>query len=217
MQYLPRQVESQDSIILLCMMFFLLLVVAKLFYPRRFQEFIALAVNDKYFLVQGRDDNLWHPFNILLFLAQWISVSLFLYLIVSKWAPERVATSPYVLLQIATAYAVFVMVKALLEKIIGDVFSISNIINRYLYQKLTLRSLIAIFLFIGNLIFYFIWSPTVTGIVLFSATTLVLLGISLFYSYKGNSNMISNNLFYFILYLCALEISPYLILYKVVI
>ena len=52
-------------------------------------------------------------------------------------------------------------------------------------------------------------------ILLYCITTIVINAIALFYSYKTNGKLIITNFFYFILYLCALEISPYIILYKV--
>lgn len=51
--------------------------------------------------------------------------------------------------------------------------------------------------------------------IVFCLVTLVINAIALFYSYKTNRKLIITNFFYFILYLCALEISPYIILYKV--
>ena len=39
----------------------------------------------------------------------------------------------------------------------------------------------------------------------------------LFTSFKAHQSLIKYNFFYFILYLCALEIAPYIILYKVII
>jgi len=49
----------------------------------------------------------------------------------------------------------------------------------------------------------------------FCLVTAVVNAIALFYSFKTNGKLIITNFFYFILYLCALEISPYIILYKV--
>ncbi|MDC3229281.1 DUF4271 domain-containing protein [Flavobacteriaceae bacterium] len=39
----------------------------------------------------------------------------------------------------------------------------------------------------------------------------------LFINYKNYRSLIFSNFFYFLLYICALEISPYLILYKVIV
>jgi hypothetical protein len=184
-------------------------------YPKRFQEFIMLPINNKYFLVHGKNDEIQHPFNVLLFAAQVISVSLFIYLIIKLNNPESTKTNPWLFVQICTAYTIFIFIKFSIEKIVASVFSIDAIINNYLYQKLSYRNLLAVILFIVNLVFFYMVVPSFTGIAIFLGIILVFNCIVLFYSYKTIGNLILSNFFYFILYLCALEISPYIILYKV--
>src|SRR5690606_5950817 len=127
---------------------------------------------------------------------------------------NEVESNEWLFLQICTAYSVFVLMKFSLEKIIANIFSLDEVINNYLYQKLSYRNFLGILFFVGNLFFLFILPPTVTSILVFSGLLLILNAISLLYSYKKNANLILGNFFYFILYLCALEISPYIILYK---
>jgi len=173
-------------------------------------------LSNKYFLVQGKSDEIQHPFNILLFIAQVITMSLFIFLILRTLSPEMPKNNPWLFLQICTGYTVFILVKFYVEKIIGSLFNMDTLINKYLYQKLSYRNLIAVLVFMGNLIFYYIITPSETGLLVFTLVLLALNGIALFYSYKTNGKLIMSNFFYFILYLCALEISPYIILYKVI-
>jgi hypothetical protein len=213
-QYLERYTESFDWVTLLLLGCLILFAGAKYFYPKRFQEFIMLPITNKYFLVQGRNDEIQHPFNIVLFVSQVLSTSLFIYLCIRAYTPEYLENKPWLFVQICTAYAVFVLIKFSVEKIIGSIFSIDAIINSYLYQKLSYRNLLAIIFFIGNLIFFYVVQPAQSVLFIFALAILVLNGIALFYSYKTNGKIILSNFFYFILYLCALEISPYIILYK---
>jgi len=192
----------------------LVVALARHVYPREFQQFITLPISNKYFLVQGKTQQIFHFFNILLFIAQILSVSLFIFLFFKVLQPETVQANKYLFIQICTAYSVFVCVKFSIEKIIGTAFSLDTVINSYLFQKLSYRNLISLFIFIINLFLYYIIEPTGTILLLFAATLIVFNGIALFYSYKTNRNLIMSNFFYFILYLCALEISPYFILYK---
>ncbi|WP_394340448.1 DUF4271 domain-containing protein [Marixanthomonas ophiurae] len=192
----------------------LVITLAKHLYPRQFQQFITLPVSDKYFLVQGKTEVIVHPFNILLFVGQILSVSLFIYLFFKVFSPEIVSSDEFLFIQICTGYSVFVFVKFCIEKIIGTAFSIDTVINSYLFQKLSYRNLISLLIFIFNLFLYFIIEPTTKILFIFLAVIVVFNGIALFYSYKTNRNLIIGNFFYFILYLCALEISPYFILYK---
>ena len=216
MQYVERHTEALDWITLFLSGCIVLYTLAKYLYPRRFQEYIYLPLSNKYFLVQGKSDEIQHPFNILLFIAQVITMSLFIFLILRTLSPEMPKNNPWLFLQICTGYTVFILVKFYVEKIIGSLFNMDTLINKYLYQKLSYRNLIAVLVFMGNLIFYYIITPSETGLLVFTLVLLALNGIALFYSYKTNGKLIMSNFFYFILYLCALEISPYIILYKVI-
>ena len=209
--YSERLVVSNDLITVLLMGCFISFSLAKYIYPRRFEEFMMLFFSDKYFLVHGKNDDIQHPFNILFFLPQIVGVSIIIYLAFQVFAPVEVVQNKWLLVQIATGYAAFVLIKYLLEKIIANILSIDVIVNQYLYQKLSYRNFLAIILFIINIIFIYP-TPMILGIligfiIIFNITVLL-------YRYKMSGTLIISNFLYFILYLCALEISPYIILYK---
>ena len=214
MQYIERYTDSIDWITIFLTGCFVLFTVAKYAYPKRFDEFVMLPLNNKYFFVQGKNDDLKHPFNVLFFVAQVISVSLFIFFLLNYKSPELKETNPWLFVQICTAYSFFILVKFLVEKIVGSIFSIDAIVNSYLYQKLSYRNLLGIVVFIGNLIFFYVAEPSMTIILIFLGFLFIFNCFALFNSYKSFSKTILGNFFYFILYLCALEIAPYLILYK---
>jgi hypothetical protein len=214
LDYVSREIISNDWITFLLLGCLVLYSVSKYLYPQRFQEFILLPVTNKYFLVQGKNSEIQHPFNIILFLSQVISVSLLIYLLIKVSNPESISSNPWIYIQICTGYAAFVLVKYYLEKIVSVVFSLEPILNQYLYEKITYRNLLAIAVFLGNLVFFFIYEPTLYVLTVFVGIIISLNALSVFYSYKTNGKLILRNFFYFILYLCALEISPYFILYK---
>jgi hypothetical protein len=215
MEYLDRHWVSIDWISLLMVVCLVILAVTKYLYPKRFHEFILLGLSDKYFLVHGKNDEILHPFNVLLFLVQVISASLFIYLFLDVYNSEIIQNPQLLFVQICMGYIVFVLVKFVIEKLIGSIFSVDSIINNYLYQKLNYRNLLALIFFMGNLIFFYSYEPSLAVIFTFIGGIVISNLIFLLYSYKRNSNLILRHFFYFILYLCALEISPYVILYKV--
>tara|TARA_R110002050_G_scaffold231375_3_gene367216 strand:- start:253 stop:906 length:654 start_codon:yes stop_codon:yes gene_type:complete len=209
-----RLVESTDWVTYLMLGCFILYALAKYYYPRRFQEFSLLPITNQYFFLHGKNDALHHPFNMLLFAAQILCVSIFIFLLFSVFNPTLVAQNEWLFIQICTAYSVFVLIKFSIEKIIANVFSMDDLINNYLYQKLSYRNFLGLLFFIGNLFFLYFYQPTPMAMLLFGGFALFLNAIALLYSYNKNGNLIFRNFFYFILYLCALEISPYIILYK---
>jgi hypothetical protein len=214
MQILERHIESLDWLTLLFVGCIVLYGLAKYLYPRRFQEFLTLALSNKYFLVQGRNEEIQHPFNIFLFFTQVISFSIFIYILTKTFAPSEVDSNQWIFVQILSGYVVFILAKYFVEKIIGSLFSVEKLVNRYLYQKLSYRNLISMLVLVANLFFVYVFTPSMRVLLVFLALLLLLNFIALLYSYKTNGKLILGNFFYFILYLCALEISPYIIIYK---
>ena len=186
------------------------IAILKVIYPKRFEDFIRLPVSNSYFLAKGKSEELRHPFSILLFLIQLISISLFVYL----FFLEKGKATVLLFFQILSAVFIFIIVKTSIEKMIGAVFSIKNVIDQYIYEKLTYRNFISLLLIIANLIFYFSVKPDLNTLLIFTGILFLINILFLFYSYKNYRSLIFSNFFYFLLYLCALEISPYLILYK---
>ena len=214
MDFSERLIISTDWATYLLVGCFALFAIAKYFYPRRFHEFSLLPITNQYFFVHGKNDELNHPFNMLLFVTQIISVSIFAYILFSVFNPAEVINNKWLFIQICAAYSLFVLIKFSLEKIVANIFSLDEIINDYLYQKLSYRNFLGILFFVGNLFFLYIYPPTAVSLIIFTGCLLALNAIVLLYSYKNNGNLILGNFFYFILYLCALEIAPYIILYN---
>lgn len=215
MQAIERQVESLDWVSLIFLAAFMVLSLAKSFYPQRFEDFTSLITSNKFMVFRGKEYKAFHPFNILMFLVNIMAVSLFLYLVLKHfWAEENFEEPLIIFIRIATAYTSFVLLKYGIEKIIANIFDLDEKIDHYLFQKLSYRNFGALFLLFPLLLFFYSFPPSAP--VLFGLLGLLILTniISLTNIYKQNQNLISANWFYFILYLCALEIAPYIILYK---
>lgn len=214
MEFSSRILVSQDWLTFLLTGCFLLLAASKYLYPRRFSLFLKLPINDAFFKVYGKEHNLRHPFNIILFVIQIVSVSVFVYLFLETFQFSDSSENPYLFLHIATIFTVFVLLKFSVEKIVAAVFSIEPVIDRYLFHKLGIRNYAALILFGIDLLLVYAVEPR-PQIMLGIAVLLVFISIiGLVYSYNKNRKLIASNLFQFILYLCTLEISPYIILYK---
>lgn len=210
MDYSFREITSLDTITLLLIACFCVLALSKLLFPKRFDEFIMLAFTNKYFTIQGKENKLLQAFNLLLFGVQIISISLFIFLFFST----KETVNNLLLLQIIIGYSLFVLVKLIFEKIVSTIFSIEGLVNSYLYYKLSYRNYFSVFLLLCHffIVYYFQANELyfISIAILLSITT----AISLLYYYVKHKTLIFSNLFYFILYLCTLEISPYYLLYK---
>ena len=106
-------------------------------------------------------------------------------------------------------FFIFFTSKVLLDVIIGKVFSISRIMKSYVWQKLVYCNSLGIVLLLFNfLIAYTIFEKQymVSFFIALSILYLIFAYFTIFFSMK---KVIFKNWFYFILYLCTLEIIPY--------
>jgi hypothetical protein len=118
----------------------------------------------------------------------------------------------YAIILIACIY----FVKFIFLNIVGWIFGISNVTDTYIFIVFLINKMIGIFLLpvIALLAFP---SPTLLPVTL--TISYILIGGMLFYrfiiSYRPVRSEIKVNRFHFFLYLCAFEIAPLLLIYKV--
>ena len=213
MQNIHRTIESLDWITFILVGCVILVTVLRVVYPKRFDDFIKLPISNNYFLTKGKFEELKHPFSVLFFLIQVLTLSLFIFL----FFLEKREVSATIFIKITLASFTFILIKTCIEKLIGSIFDIETIINNYIFTKLSYRNFISLFLIVLNFIFYFSVEPTILLLFIFSGFIVLLNLFILFINYKNYRSLIFINFFYFLLYICALEISPYLIIYKVIV
>ena len=125
-------------------------------------------------------------------------------------------TNTTLIVKFIVGLGIFVLAKVLLERLIASLFEIDGIIDDYLFQKISYKNYLGLILLPINAILIFGIPPTKTLLSIIIITLLLVNISGLLTTYKAHQNIIKINLFYFILYLCALEIAPYIIIYSVI-
>ncbi|MGO4913738.1 DUF4271 domain-containing protein [Leeuwenhoekiella sp. W20_SRS_FM14] len=215
MQALERSFISNDWITIVFVACLVLIVLVKVAYETRFIDFTELLVNEKYLLKANKEIKFQDPFNLILFVAQLLSVSLFIQIALTRFG-IAVEISPVLLyIRIALVYVVFIALKFFIERMMGVLFNGEHVLSSYQFQKLSYRSFFALLLLPVNALFVYGINPSLILIKIIIGVFVLFNLISLFNTLRKYEKLIYFNLFYFILYLCALEIAPYFILYKV--
>lgn len=216
MEAIERYGISNDLLTLVILLVLLLLVLARSLFQSRFEDFTSLLTSGKYLVIKSKEHKSLFGFNILMLMVHILSISLFLFLLYRSFYSAEIENSAIVFLQITTGYSFFILLKITVEKIIANVFDVDQEIDHYLFQKHTFRNFISLILFPVAVFIAYSSDPkegvfyTVIG--LFLAATVY----AFFRTIKKNQGLVSSYWFYFILYLCALEITPYIILFKLI-
>jgi hypothetical protein len=211
----PRILEPKDWAACLFVLSFALIAVTRTAFEGRFSEFLRILVSDKYIKVYKDTSHLMSGFTILLFIVQVISFSFFIQLLLHYFGYVS-KTDWVVFLRIFTFFGVFVLSKFLIEKIVAAIFNIEEFTEQFNLQKVSYRTFIGIILLPINI--YLFYNNNLSNVLIYCIIGVILI-INLFsylVSLKIYQNLLIGKLFYFILYLCALEIAPYYFIYYMI-
>ena len=207
-----RELWSKDWATFLFIFCFILIAIARATYGNRFADFARLGVSDKYIKIYKDNNNLLNGFTIPLFIVQLISFTFLIQLILSYFGLAE-KTNWITFVQLFTLICVFIISKYLIEKIIAVCFNIEEYADMFNLQKISYRTYIGFLLLPVTFILFY--NPPPQGIVIYILLGIIFTGIIISYivSLRLYQNLILGKLFYFILYLCTLEIAPYYFMY----
>ena len=214
-ELIPRIIENKDWITFLFAFAFLLLAINKTTFENRFKDFVNLVFSDKYLKIYKDGSNLMTWFTVFLFVVQLISFSFFLQLVLSHFG-YTTKTNWISFIQIITFLSFFILSKFLIEKIVATSFNIESFTEQFNLFKVSYRSYVGLALLPINIIMYYTDIVNSYSIISIIIVLLTINMMTYLISLKNHQKLLFGKLFYFILYICALEIAPYYFMYFVV-
>lgn len=192
-----------------------LVVVAKLLNFNRFCDFLRLSGNSNYLKIYFKDHKFLDLFDIVLFLNFCINGTLIRILTYTHFA-QKIDLNQLMFIKTAAILGTGVLLKILLELGVGYVFDIQKLFHSYVFQQVSFLNFLGIVLIPLNSLLIFGAPNNQTLTVFILVISGVILCIGLMKSIKLHQKLLINNFFYFILYLCTLEIGPYVLICKLI-
>jgi len=208
-----REVISNELFTILIVLGLCILAFAKYAFSNRFNDYLWVIGNSKYLKIYAREQKFIDQFDSLLFVNLIISLSIFSFVGYNTFV-DSLQFELTTFIKLFVGIGAMILIKILLERLIGSLFDIDELIDSYIFQKTNYKNYIGLFLLPINIILIYAIQPTATIMYVVIAFIILINLIGFITSFKTHQKTILNNLFYFILYLCALEIAPYIILYK---
>ena len=208
----PRIMETRDWATILFVVALMLVAITKSVFENRFSDYMNLIFSDKYIKVYRDSSHLRSGFTVALFIVQLISFAFFIQLMLAYFGFAS-KTDWILFIQIFTFLTVYILGKFLVEKIIATSFNIEEFTEQFNLQKVSYRTYIGLLLLPIDIILFY--NDTLPKNLIFSFIAMLLIVNMLTYliSLKNYQNLLFGKIFYFILYLCALEIAPYYFMY----
>ncbi|WP_083478225.1 DUF4271 domain-containing protein [Lacinutrix himadriensis] len=208
-----REIISNEIFTVLLVLCLVLVATAKVLYTKRFHDFTYVLGNFRYLKVYSRDSKIIDGFDAILFINLLISSSIFSVFLYKNFVSEIEDIATF-LIKVFIGITILILTKTSIERLLGSLFNIESIMDFYVFQKTSYKIFFGVLLIPINFILLFSVTPSPIILQMLVIVFILINCISIIVSYKTYQSLIKSNLFYFILYLCTLEISPYLVLYK---
>ena len=212
MEPILRNIVDIDWITILIFLSLLFVVLAKGVFYTRFLNFIILPFNNKYIFMYNKKEKLLNWFNLFFGLFLIINLSLFLYLGMELWFGSAASSAIVVFPLIMGSIVLFLFIKLALQLGNALIFGIQKTITEVIFKKLSYFNYSGLIMFVANVVLTYI--AIGSKVVFYVAILLILLVnvIGWITILRNHQKYITSNFFYFILYLCALEIAPFVLI-----
>ncbi|MFC4220968.1 DUF4271 domain-containing protein [Flagellimonas marina] len=212
MNPIERTIFSLDWMTMVLFISMLVFALGKYLNYSKFLNFVILPFNDKYVLLHKKKGQLFNWFHVLLSIFQAINLSFFIFLFLRTFDALPSGNPMTIFFLVLLFVVLFQIVKLALQFINGFVFNTQELISELVFNKTSYLNHSSIILFISNVILVYIFKDS--KIIIYTTIILILLinGIGVVKLLKNYQKAMFPYFVYFILYLCALEIAPLVII-----
>ena len=200
-----------DGFTIIILLNVIIVTIAKTLNNSKFKQFLFIYLNNSFLKFKSNDNSFLSSFNSLLNVNYIISLSVYISILFSNnlyGFNNNFETS--IFFTTLVFIVVFIYTKYFIEILIGWAFNISKFVVSFNLQKNSFNKLLGIFIILLNSLAIYSFPNSIIFIKISIFFVISLYGVGLYKVIRLNDNLILSNMFYFILYLCTLEIVPIL-------
>ena len=207
-----RDVISNDGYVISSLLSLLIILIVKKINRRRFSDLIRLFANSNYLRIYLKEHRFLDLFDFILFLNFIINCTTHAYILYSSFI-NLIEINTNKFATISIAFIIFLVLKLILKLLTGYLFDLYKTISILIFQQVSTINFIGIMLLPINLLLVFGLNFDIRWIIISTVLIATTILIGMLKTIQKNLNFVLSNFLYFILYICTLEIGPYIIIY----
>ena len=212
---IERIAFSKDWITIVLMLVLALITIVKFVYSERFSKLFSLLYSEKYYSDYLKNKPLvFNKFHLLLFLVIIINVSLLVFFSFKTFNSSNISNEFTFFIQVLILVILYIFIRYFIGYFLGVIFEIYENQKYVTFLKISNLSFISILTFPLLVLINFSSISLHKFLLVFSIIIVLILSFIRYYTILKNERIKFNNLFYLFLYLCALEIAPFIVIYK---
>ena len=214
MEIVERYITNTNWITFICFDIFLLIVLARSISSYHFKNFMMLFATDKYVKIHGEDESRT-SIHAVLTTFQFVAMPLFIFVIAYRLnVIKEIFFMDF--LKLTGAYFVFFTSRFFIERIVGFGFKINWALTAFWSERQTYQNYLSVLFFPLTLILIYNTKLAESLTKPIATIAIILALFAFFVIIKHHRKHFYDAPFYFILYLCAFQIAPYIIAYLLI-
>ena len=209
-----RNILLKDAFTVIILSLIIIITLIKYNNHKKFNSLLKIFWNSFYLKKYKYEKITYYLFDYFLQINFIVSLGLFVFIYNIIYNGNRLSFNFLEFIDIIQIIITFLVLKNLTEIVISWVFNIQWLTNLYLNEKINYNSLIGLIILPINVLILYFFSPSINILFVFIYIILLLKLTAYVNSFILHQKTIKKSWFYFILYLCTLEIIPYLLLYN---
>ena len=209
-----RDILLKDAFTIIILSLIIIITLIKYNNHKKFNSLLKIFWNSSYLKKYKYEKITYYPFDYLLQINFVISLGLFVFISNVTYNGNGLSFNFLEFLDIIQIIVAFLVLKNLTELVISWFFNIQWLTSLYLNEKINYNSLIGLIILPINVLILYFFNPSINILFIFIYIILLLKLAAYINSFILHQKTIKKSWFYFILYLCTLEIIPYLLLYN---
>jgi hypothetical protein len=206
---------TSDWVTLFFLAVLILIAVLQFNFAERFSKLFSLVYSEKYYTDYFKTRPLiFNWFHVIFFFIIIFNISLCIYFTINAFSAAAGQDTFYFYFQILIMTLTYFIMRYAVGFLLGNIFELEEGQNYFTFLKISNLALISVLIF--PLLILANYSVGVFHKFLITFSIAASLGVALFRYFVliKNEKLSFNNLFYLFLYLCALELSPFIVIYK---
>jgi len=210
---------NNNWVALVFIIILLILVGLNSFYGKRLARTNRMLLTKSYIQTYYNKDKIkfFNTFSSLLFIVQILSISLLLYLFILAFNSKLIGVNIVFFLNIVSIITAYFVLRYLVGFLLSNLFDLKDLFFKLSFEKSNYLYNVILWVLPMILLSTYAVVYKLTIVKLTVIFSLILLVFRYVLVLLNNKKVILNNLFYFILYLCTLEIAPLIIILKLTI
>jgi len=210
---------NNNWIVLVFIIMLLILVILKRSFGKRLSRTYSMLLTKSYVQIYYNKDKgkYFATFSFLFFIVQTLAVSLLIYLLIPHLILKNSVSNLNLYLLISGIVAAYFILRYFMGFLLATLFQLKELFFKLSFERSNYLSNIVLWLLPLLLLSTYVVFLKFTMIKLTAIFFIIMLVFRYVLLLMNNKNLILNNLFYFILYICTLEIAPLILILKLTI